>query len=229
MRRMAVVVSAALVAGAGFWWSRWEMTRAHAQAAPALAAPATPVVVKRTSKTPVTFDGHVSKFEYGDATYTTFPNGHGTVDVYSKCVDGMLYFAFQIPDLSPFAGDDIVIMLDTNHQRTGAPAKGDIRAYVRRKMENSRMQQGADDAPGKQGGGREVDRLLRRLGIPVGVVRDWLGGGGADSAQKPGNRGGSKNDDGPGVSHLGQRAAKGVELARGFRREQAGYVGRDDN
>ena len=100
------------------------------------------VFVKGVSAVPVTFDGHVSKFEYSDATHSTFPNGHGVVDVYAKCFDGCVYFAFQIPDLSPHPGDDIVVMLDTTLGRAAAPAKTDIRAYVRRKMENSRQYQG---------------------------------------------------------------------------------------
>ncbi|MFB3891809.1 MAG: sugar-binding protein [Phycisphaerae bacterium] len=111
-------------------------------AQPSASAPANEVVVKGISGLAVTFDGHVSKLEYADATHSTFPNGHGTVDVFTKCQDGFLYFAFQIPDLSPFEGDDIVIMLDTANARKAAPDEADIRAYVRRKMENSRAQQG---------------------------------------------------------------------------------------
>jgi hypothetical protein len=113
-----------------------------AATAPAASAPASDVVIKGVSTMPVTFDGNVSKFEYADAACASFPNGHGIVDVSAKCFDGYLYFAFQIPDLSPHPGDDIVIMLDTDHSRHAAPGKTDIRAYVRRNMENSRMQQG---------------------------------------------------------------------------------------
>ena len=105
-------------------------------------APAPQVVIKGISKLPITFDGHVSKFEYADAAHATFPNGHGTVDVYSKIFDDHLYFAFEIPDLSPFIGDDIVVMLDTKNDRTAAPEKDDIRAYVRRKIEDSRQDVG---------------------------------------------------------------------------------------
>lgn len=119
--------------------------QALAQTSPPPAAGAgagAPVVVKGASTLPITFDGHVSKFEYADATPVTVPNGHGTVNAWVKCLDGYLYFAFQIPDLSPFQGDDIVVMLDTAHDRSPAPDKNDIRAYVRRKMENSRQYQG---------------------------------------------------------------------------------------
>ena len=98
--------------------------------------------VKGTSQVPVVFDGNVSRFEYADATHATFPNGHGTVDVYMKRYDGFLYFAFQIPDPTVHQGDDIVVMLDTKLSRSATPGPGCIRAYVRRKLENSRMQQG---------------------------------------------------------------------------------------
>src|SRR5689334_17281604 len=48
----------------------------------------TDLAVPSASTVPVTFDGHVSKFEYGDATHLTFPNNHGTVDVFIKVSDG---------------------------------------------------------------------------------------------------------------------------------------------
>jgi len=116
----------------------------RAQSPTTAPASASEVVIKGVSTLPVTFDGHVSKFEYADAVHVTFPNGHGTVDGYVKCHDGFLYFAFQIPDLSPHPGDDIVTMLDTKNAKDAAPAAGDIRAYVRRKIENSRMDEGKD-------------------------------------------------------------------------------------
>ncbi len=100
------------------------------------------VTIKAASDVPVVFDGNVSKFEYADAAHATFPNGHGTVDVYVKVQDGYLYFGCEIPDLSPFIGDDMVIMLDTKNARSAAPDAGDTRAYVRRKIENSRMEKG---------------------------------------------------------------------------------------
>ena len=100
------------------------------------------VTIKEVSKTQVTFDGHVSKFEYADAARVTFANGHGTVEARAKAIDGFLYFAFEIPDLSPHQGDDIVIMLETANARGDAPEKTATRAYVRRKSENSRAHVG---------------------------------------------------------------------------------------
>ena len=177
-----------------------------------------PVVVKGASTCPVTFDGHVSKFEYGDATALTFANGHGMVDVWAKCFDGFLYFAFQIPDRSPFQGDDIVVMLDTANGRAAAPDKNDVRAYVRRKMENSRQYQGDGKKwvdyygeweyramPYAIGWEVEVRIPLKALGVgPEQAGRAWSG-----------------------LPHLGQRAAEDVELAGGIGREQAQYLGHD--
>jgi hypothetical protein len=104
--------------------------------------PDSPITLTGESAMPVVFDGHVSKFEYGDAVRTMFPNGHGTVEAFTKAAGGYLYFAFSIPDRTPHPGDDIVIMLDTKNRRSAALDSSDIRAYVRRKMENSRMEQG---------------------------------------------------------------------------------------
>ena len=109
-----------------------------------IAQPAAPgtekqVAVGQVSPVPITFDGNVSKFEYADATRSTFKNGHGTVEVATKAAGDYLYFAFEIPDLTPHRGDDIVIMLDTKNNRAAAPDKDDIQAYIRRKSENSRM------------------------------------------------------------------------------------------
>jgi hypothetical protein len=143
---LTVIASSFIVRGLPIWAQSPTPGAYVAAAAPPAAAPAggggTEVVVKGVSSIPITFDGHVSKFEYGDATHSTFPNGHGTVDVYAKCYEGYVYFAFLIPDLSPFPGDDIVVMLDPVNSRAAAPAKTDIRAYVRRKMENSRQYRG---------------------------------------------------------------------------------------
>ena len=145
MRRIIpiTVVTCALIISVLLIHSVLAQTPAPGNPAPA-AEEQTPgeVLVKGVSTIPVTFDGHVSKFEYSDATRSTFPNGHGIVDVFTKCCDGFVYFAFQIPDLSPHPGDDIVVMLDTTLGKAAAPAKTDIRAYVRRKMENSRQYQG---------------------------------------------------------------------------------------
>jgi hypothetical protein len=108
--------------------------------------PASPsqVAVPADTRLPITFDGHVSKFEYADAAHVTFPNAHGTVDAFIKTHDNFLCFAFQIPDLTPFMGDDIVTMLDLKNAKDPAPTPSDIRAYVRRKIENSRMHEGKD-------------------------------------------------------------------------------------
>ena len=135
MRKTAAIIAIALVGVAGVW-----SVRGIAQTT--ASAPVSEIVIKGLSKTPVTFDGNVSKFEYADAAHASFANGHGVVDAYAKCSEGYLCFGFQIPDLSPFGGDDIVIMLDTKNDRQAAPDDADIRAYVRRKMENSRQQQG---------------------------------------------------------------------------------------
>ena len=91
---------------------------------------------------PLVFDGHVSKLEYGDAKHSLFTNGHGQVDVYVKVFDGRLCFGFVIPDETVHPGDDMVVMLDTRNARPETPDKDDLRAYVRRKIENSRMHVG---------------------------------------------------------------------------------------
>lgn len=125
----------------------WALSTRAQDPSPAGIAPATAparVTLAAPSTLPVTFDGHVSKFEYSDAAHITFPNGHGIVDAYIKCHDGFLYFAFLLPDLTPHPGDDIVTMLDTRNGRDASPAPGNIRAYVRRKIENSRAHQGKD-------------------------------------------------------------------------------------
>jgi len=130
MRRGTILIVSAAVIGAAAWLS--------AQAP----APSGDVELSGPSDVPVTFDGHVSKFEYGDAATVRFGNGHGVVDARVKAADGYLYFAFEIPDRSPHVGDDIVIMLDGRADGGDAPQTDDIRAYVRRKGENSRMEQG---------------------------------------------------------------------------------------
>jgi hypothetical protein len=130
MRNKAILVPILMLAGAATWLSAGE------------AEPDNRVAIAELAKVPVTFDGHVSKFEYSDVIPVRFPNGHGQVDAYVKAIDGYLYFAFELPDRSPHMGDDIVIMLDTRNDSGDAPQKDDIRAYVRRKSENSRMHKG---------------------------------------------------------------------------------------
>jgi len=99
--------------------------------------------VKKSSKVPVVFDGNVSTFEYCDAVRVNFRNGHGEVAAYVKSDGKFIYFAFEIPDKSVHLGDDIVIMLDTDNMRPENPDSNDVRAYIRRKLENSRMQKGS--------------------------------------------------------------------------------------
>ena len=137
--RIGVVVVAALCAGLSVACLE---PAGHAAAQPQQQA-ADAVTVKAASEVPIVFDGNVSKFEYGDASHMTFQDGHGMVDVYVKRDDGFLCFAFELPDPTVHRGDDIVIMLDTQNRRAALPGPECIRAYVRRKPENSRMQQGS--------------------------------------------------------------------------------------
>ena len=115
----------------------------------ALTADENELRVKTSSDIPVVFDGHVSKFEYYDAAVVNFQNSHGQVTAYIKSDAEFLYFAFEIPDTpvhmdnNPLRmGDDIVVMLDVDNVRPAKPGANDIRAYIRRKPENSRMQKG---------------------------------------------------------------------------------------
>lgn len=97
------------------------------------------------SEDAVTFDGHVSSFEYADAAQFKFTAGHGQVTTYIKQYEGWLYFAFQIPEPTVHPGDDIVVMLNLDDPALVKPSAKCIRAYVRRKMENSRMHKGNDE------------------------------------------------------------------------------------
>ena len=91
---------------------------------------------------PVRFDGHVSLLEYQDGQMMRFKNGHGTVTGFVKRTPDFLCFAFVIPDETVHDGDDIVVMLDTKNTKPDAPTADCIRAYIRRKPENSRMHKG---------------------------------------------------------------------------------------
>lgn len=102
------------------------------------------IKILEESSIPVVFTGDVSKYEYTDSEKIQFENEHGKVNVYLKRDKKFLYFAFEIPDPTISRGDDIVIMLDLGNKRLSKPQSNNIRAYVRRKSENSRMHQGSD-------------------------------------------------------------------------------------
>jgi len=100
-------------------------------------------VVIGSSLNSVVFDGHVSDFEYGEGSQTIlFMAGHGKVTAFVRKDEEFLYFAFRIPDHTPHPGDDIVVMLDVGNHRAEQPDERCVRAYVRRKFENSRMHKG---------------------------------------------------------------------------------------
>ncbi len=100
------------------------------------------LLIKGIMTIPVVFDGHVSPLEYQDGQMVRFKNGHGTVTGFVKRSPDFLYFAFTIPDETVHIGDDIVVMLDTRSAKPAAPTADCIRAYIRRKPENSRMHKG---------------------------------------------------------------------------------------
>ena len=127
MMKRTRFVWASLVAGAAFT---------------AAGATAQNVVVVPPPAPAMMFDGHVSKLEYLDAKHFTFANGHGEVDVYAKVAEGRLCLGFVIPDDTVHMGDDMVVMLDTANSRQETPDPKCLRAYVRRKIENSRMHVG---------------------------------------------------------------------------------------
>ena len=100
------------------------------------------LLIKGIAGIPVLFDGHVSPLEYQDGQMVRFTNGHGTVTAFVKRTPAHLCFAFIIPDETVHNGDDIVVMLDTKNAKAAAPTADCIRAYIRRKPENSRMHKG---------------------------------------------------------------------------------------
>ena len=92
----------------------------------------------------IVFDGHVSQFEYSDATKTKIKGPAGLVDAFIKQDKEYLNFAFILPNPHYTHGDDIVIMLEPKNAKGKKPSDDATRAYIRRKSEWCRTHKGID-------------------------------------------------------------------------------------
>jgi len=93
------------------------------------------LVVRRAERIPV-FDGRASREEYGDPAATIVTRA-GTVTIWARRVDGVVYLAALLPDSTFYWGDDFVISLDPVGDGTPAPGHDDVQWYFRRTLDSS--------------------------------------------------------------------------------------------
>ena len=144
------------------------------------------------------FDGRVTEAEWGEPSIVIRRPG-GLVQLWVSRSQGSVYIAAAIADSTFYWGDDLVISLDIEGDRSGAPDHDDFQWYLRRALDSSlvlRGQSGRWQPPRgdpdwrigttREGGGWEVRSESDAAGWSVELKLDEAFLGSAKPGQLPG-------------------------------------------